>query len=81
MVLNLVREKRVVPQLRNRALYGSVAIVVRRVHGFVNRIVQHDAERIRNVGQKAKSRDSDSVWLRVVQEIHRDGLRRKCKSE
>ena len=55
--------------------------MVRRVHGFVNCIMQDDAKRIRHMGQETQPRNTDSVRLGIGQQVYGDGLRWQRKAK
>lgn len=63
MVLNLVDHERVAPQQVNGFADLRIVRVIRRVHGFVNCIMEDDIERIEHMGQETQPRDTDSVRL------------------
>src|SRR4051794_1893464 len=81
MVLNLIDHERVAPLQVNGFADPWIVCAVRWVHGFVNCIMQDDAERIRHMGEKTQPRDTDSVRFGISQQVHGDRARWKGKAK
>jgi hypothetical protein len=69
VVLHLVSNQRIT----GKQAYGlpdrSILGIVRRVHGFVDRVVQNDLEGVRLVGEEAEPGNAEAVGLRIGQQV------------
>ena len=74
-MLNLVDHERVTPQQIDGFADLRVIRVIRRMHGFVNRIMEDDTERIGHMSQETQPGDTDSMRFRIGQKVHGDRLR------
>jgi hypothetical protein len=71
-VLNLVDHGWIFPQQVDRVADIGIVRTIRWVHGFVNGVVEHDAEWIGDVSQKSKTGDANSVGFGISQQIDLD---------
>ena len=80
-MLYLVHYQWVFAQQIDRPMHVDIVRVVRRVHGLMNGIMEHDTEGIGHVSQKLQSGDANSVRLGIGKQVYLDRVSWQRKTQ